>query len=235
MKTLSQLINEYDNLNKPKLTYADLLKKREEDNKHFIDELAKQKGKSSLELLVGRSGILPLHKDCTVNNFIANTPEQKRARQFAHFYALNFSKDNGTNFILSGESRTGKNHLSAAICSKLIKDGKSCLIITITDLMIKMRKCYGDKAELTEDEFINSLIKLDLLVIDEIGLQRKNDNEMLLLNQIVDQRTGHLKPTGMLTNLNSEDLGGLLGVRIMNRMQENGGQWVAFNWPSFKK
>lgn len=235
MKTLSSLIKSGDEGKEPRLSYADLLKKRAEDNKQFIDELAKNKGKSVLESLIGRSGIMPLHQKCTVNNFIAETEDQKRVRQFAHFYALEFHKTNGTNFIFSGNSRTGKNHLASAICNKLIKDGKSCLVVTVTDLMIKMRKCYGKNPEFTEDEFITNLVNFDLLILDEIGLQRKNDNEMLLLNQIVDKRTGNLKATGMLTNLNAKDFGDLLGVRIMKRMNENGGEWLPFNWSSYKK
>jgi DNA replication protein DnaC len=235
MKTLSQLLEPMEDGDNPPMSYADLLLKRKADNCKFIDELAANKGKTALELLIGRSGIMPLHKNCTVNNYEAETEQQKTAKQFSFFFAKDFHKNQGQGFIFSGNSRTGKNHLASAICNKLIRDGKSCLVITISELMIKMRKCYGKNAEQSEDEFISSLIKFDFLVLDEIGLQKKNDSEKLLLNQIVDQRVGHLKPTGMLTNLNANDLEDLLGERVMKRMNENGGEWIPFAWGSYKK
>ena len=87
----------------------------------------------------------------------------------------------------------------------------------------------------------------DLLILDEIGLQRNNDNERLALNQIIDKRIGCMKPTGMLTNLPAvcnkpvgdpewfENMNNLLGVRIMDRMRSNGGKWISFNWESYRK
>lgn len=101
--------------------------------------------------------------------------------------------------------------------------------------MIKMRKCYGNNPDYGEDEFIQSLVKFDLLVLDEIGLQRGTDNEKLVLNQVIDQRISRFKPTGMITNLNAEDVNKLLGVRIMDRMRMNGGEWIPFTWGSYRK
>jgi DNA replication protein DnaC len=85
------------------------------------------------------------------------------------------------------------------------------------------------------------MIDFDLLILDEIGLQRGTDAERLALNQIVDQRISRFKPTGMLTNLpagstdGSPSMNSVLGVRIMDRMRSNGGKWISFNWESFRK
>jgi DNA replication protein DnaC len=101
--------------------------------------------------------------------------------------------------------------------------------------MIKLRKCYGKDAEISEDEFIKRMLNLDLLVIDEIGLQKNTDSEKLVLNQIIDQRVSRLKSTGILTNLGGEDLTKFLGVRIISRLKMNNGQWIVFNWEDYRK
>lgn len=199
------------------------------------DHFKKQFDECSAKESIGRSGILPLHQHCRVNNFEATTVEQAHARDFTLQYINNFHLNNGSGFIFSGNPGTGKNHLAAAICNELMNRNKSCMVITVTELMQKLRNCYNSGSETTEDQFIRSMIDFDLLILDEIGLQRGSDAEKLALNQIVDQRICRMKPTGMLTNLDQRTINDCLGVRIMDRMRSNGGKWISFNWNSYRK
>ena len=116
--------------------------------------------------------------------------------------------------------------------------GKQCLSITVSELMMRLNSCYGENAKITEEQFFDNMVKLDLLVIDEVGLGRTSvnasNNEKLAINQIVDKRLCHLKPTGILTNLDREQINEQLGVRIMDRMRNDNGQWIEFKWPSFR-
>ncbi|EOU1013568.1 DNA replication protein DnaC, partial [Shigella flexneri] len=52
------------------------------------------------------------------------------------------------------------------------------------------------------EKFLQELCGVDLLVLDEIGMQRDTKNEQVVLNQIVDRRTASLRGVGMLTNIN---------------------------------
>lgn len=225
-----------------KYTKEDLQKLREDAEAgqytHFEKQFKEHKAKET----VGRSGILPLHMKCTVNNFEADTPEKINAKMFARDYVINFGENHGQGFIFSGNSGTGKNHLAAAICNALMDKNHTCLVITVNELMQKLRNCYQKDSGTSEDEFFRMMTAFDLLVLDEIGLGRQNDNERLALNQIIDSRIGRMKPTGMLTNLPAGSVGdmtpsmnSLLGVRIMDRMRMNGGQWVSFGWESYRK
>ncbi|ECN9102945.1 DNA replication protein DnaC, partial [Salmonella enterica subsp. enterica serovar Typhimurium] len=74
----------------------------------------------------------------------------------------------------------------------------------------------------------------DLLILDEVGVQRETRNEQVTLNQIIDRRTASLRSVGMLTNLNHEALTNLAGQRVMDRMTMNGGRWVNFDWGSWR-
>lgn len=218
-----------------KYSLEDLRAIRERDSKTLSNEIAENKRKASQDKAIGRSGIQPLHQGCSVNNFEADTEGKQYAKRFAYEYITGFEDNNGQGFIFSGTPGTGKNHLAAAICNALIKANKSCLVITVNELMQKLRNTYQQDSAITEDQFIQSVIGYDLLVLDEIGLQRGTDAERLAINQIVDQRVCRIKPTGMLTNLSAEEMGKMLGDRIMDRMKMNGGKWIPFNWESHRK
>ncbi|EEC9767400.1 ATP-binding protein [Escherichia coli] len=101
------------------------------------------------------------------------------------------------------------------------------------------RKCSFANYQVQNDgqsgeKFLRELCEVDLLVLDEIGIQRETKNEQVVLHQIVDRRTASMRSVGMLTNLNYEAMKTLLGERIMDRMTMNGGRWVNFNWESWR-
>lgn len=217
-----------------KYSYEDLMRIREAGAIEASDAITKQREEAVLKSILGRSGILPLHQNCTIENFEVRDHLQAFARDFAKNYIERFNNNFGTCFVFSGGTGTGKNHLSAAICNSLMSQGKTCLVVTVTELMIRMRKCYGDNAEYSEDEFIKQLINFDLLVLDEIGLQKGSDHEKIILNQVIDQRIGNLKPVGVLTNLDQNNVKNVLGERIFDRLKSNNSQWIPFNWHSYR-
>ena len=219
---------------KTKLTYEEVLRIRQEGAVEVSEEIAARQHEAAMNSILGRCGILPIHKDCSIENYEVQNPGQNYARDFAAGYIKNFENNNGTCFVFSGTTGTGKNHLSAAICNELMANNFTCLIITVTELMIKMRKCYGPNPEYSEDEFIKQLINFDLLILDEVGIQKSTDHEKVIFNQIVDQRTGNLKPVGILTNLNSVDIMNFIGPRIFDRLKANNGHWIPFEWNSHR-
>lgn len=218
-----------------KYSWEDLQQLRKDDEAKQFDRFKKQIETCKTEQIIGRSGILPLYMDCTVASFKAKSEEQRYAKEFSTKYISEFSQNKGSGFVFSGNPGTGKNHLASAICNALMESNYTCLVITVNELMQKLRSCYKSGSETTEDKFIRTMIEYDLLVIDEIGLQRGTDSENLALNQIIDQRICRFKPTGMLTNLDAKSISECLGARIMDRMRMNGGKWISFNWESYRK
>ncbi|RDT47051.1 DNA replication protein DnaC, partial [Enterobacter roggenkampii] len=74
------------------------------------------------------------------------------------------------------------------------------------------------------------LCKVDLLVLDEVGIQRDSRGEKVLLNQIIDRRLAAMRPVGVLTNLNYDALVETLGARVIDRLRMDNGIWVNFDW-----
>ncbi|SRL33901.1 putative DNA replication protein [Shigella flexneri] len=110
--------------------------------------------------------------------------------------------------------------------------GRSVIIVTVSDVMSVLHESYDNGK--SGEKFLQELCGVDLLVLDEIGMQRDTKNEQVVLNQIVDRRTASLRGVGMLTNINHAAMNTLLGERVMDRMVMNGGRWVNFNWESWR-
>lgn len=136
------------------------------------------------------------------------------------------------NFAFSGKFGIGKNYLAVVIGNRLLKDGQIVIVVIVVDVMSVLYVSYDD-GQLGE-KFLRELCEVDLLVFDEIGIQRETKNEQVVLYQIVDRRIASMRSVGMLINLNYEVMKILFGERIMDRMIMNGGRWVNFNWESWR-
>ncbi|ECF0162766.1 DNA replication protein DnaC, partial [Salmonella enterica subsp. enterica serovar Litchfield] len=171
------------------------------------------------EKIFGRAGIQRLHRGCSFANYRIQNDGQRHALSQAKSIAGEL--DTGcTNFVFSGNPGTGKNHLAAAIGNRLMNAGRSVIVITVADVMSALHASYDDGK--SGEKFLRELCGVDLLILDEVGVQRETRNEQVTLNQIIDRRTASLRSVGMLTNLNHEALSKLAGQRVMDRMTMNG-------------
>lgn len=207
---------------------------QDEQGRISSNRIAEQNRITRLQSVLGRSGIQELHRTCTFQNYNAELQGQQYALAKSKEWAAKFGAGFG-GFIFSGGCGTGKNHLAAAIGNALLSIGKSVLVVTIPDLMLRFRETYQDGSKLSEASLMNDLCSVDLLILDDIGVQRGNKNEEVVLFQIVDRRLSGKKPVGMLTNLNDAELTDMLGIRIMDRMKMDGGMWINFDWPSYRR
>ena len=201
-------------------TGEELLAWQKEQGKLRSEALERENRAMKMQRTFNRSGIRPLHQNCSLDNYRVECEGQMIALSRARQYVEEFD-GNIASFIFSGKPGTGKNHLAAAICNELLLRGKSVLIITVADIMSAMK----DTTDLS---------KVDLLVIDEIGMQTESRYEKVIINQIVDRRSSSKRPTGMLTNSTMDEMNKLLGERVMDRMRLGNSLWVNFNWDSYR-
>lgn len=187
--------------------------------------------KNRAEKILGRSGIQNQHRNCTFKNYQVQGDGQRHALSLAKSYALNFGSG-FTSFVFSGNPRTGKNHLAAAIGNYLLQRDHTVLVVTVADLMLRARACYDNGQ--SEAALLESLARVDLLVLDEVGIQRGSSGEKIILNQVIDRQLASMKPVGVLINLNYDELAATLGERVVDRLKMDGGLWVNFEWGSFR-
>ncbi|HHA1989102.1 TPA: ATP-binding protein [Enterobacter hormaechei subsp. xiangfangensis] len=206
---------------------------QETEGRKRSGEIDKMNQRARSEKIFGRAGIQALHRSCSFANYEVKGPEQRQAYSMAKSYAQNFGGGSFASFVFSGAPGTGKNHLAAAIGNHLLGAGHSVLVVTIPDLMLRVRECYDDGQ--SESSLLNDLCNVDLLVLDEVGIQRGSSGEKVIINQVIDRRLSSMRPVGILTNLNHGELVNTLGARVMDRLQMDGGNWVNFDWESYRK
>ncbi|QCI26578.1 DNA replication protein DnaC [Buchnera aphidicola (Thelaxes californica)] len=232
LKRLQRLI---PNHIKPKFdTEKDLLFWNQEQGKLDSQSILRENQAMKMQKVLGRSGIRELYINCSFDNYKIYHQGHHRAVSAARRYAEEFN-GNIASFIFSGRPGTGKNHLASAIGNHLILHGKTVLIVTVADLMSNMKGTFNESSIITEENLLNNLSTVDLLMIDEIGMQTESRYEKVIINQIVDRRSSSKRSTGMLSNLDHQGMKNLLGERVIDRMRLGNSLWLTFEWDSYRQ
>ena len=219
---------------KPKFTNGkDLLSWNQEQGRLRSEAIVRENKAMKMQRIMGRSGIRELHINCSFENYRVEQEGQRKALELSRQYCSKFNKSIAS-FVFSGRPGTGKNHLAAAIGNELILCGKSVLIVTVADLMSNMKSTFNGNSTFTEESLLKDLSIVDLLVIDEIGMQSESRYEKVVINQIVDRRSSSKRSTGMLSNLDYTGMNALLGERVMDRIRLGNSMWITFDWESYR-
>lgn len=193
--------------------------------------------KAAWEQRLGESCIPERFTDRTLNKFVASTPEQAHALAFATAYADGFSEvlKTGRCAMFVGKPGTGKTHLAAGIALRLMRrDGRPVLFTTVMRAIRSVKDTWGGNGGKTETQAIAALVYPDLLILDEVGVQFGSDTEKLILFDVLNERYEKRRPTLLLSNFCIEEVQAYLGERIFDRLREDGGEAVAFDWESHR-
>lgn len=185
---------------------------------------------------IGRANIPERFKDRSLASFCARNDGQKYALTFAKDFADSFSsKATGRSAIFSGNVGTGKTHLAVGIALHVMRDyGKSAVFITVQRLIRTVRDTWRKDSDASEIEAIRTFSGPDLLILDEVGIQAGSENERQILFDVLNERYENRKSTLLLTNLSVSECKHYLGERVFDRMREDGGEFVAFDWDSYR-
>ena len=213
--------------------------KKQEAIKLEQERVEKEKERERLakiQSLLLRAGIPPRFKNHSFETFIAKTADQELKKKVCLDYANNFEENFklGKSMILCGTTGTGKTHLACSIANQVIQNRRSAIFINVFKAIDDIKETWSKQSDKTEREVINNFIKTDLLILDEIGVQFGSDSEKMILFKILNERYSNMKPTILISNLNAEALQEFAGERVMDRMRENGGMIVKFDWQSYR-
>jgi DNA replication protein DnaC len=185
-----------------------------------------------LEARLDRSGVPLRYRTKDFGSFIADTADKEKALSTAMEFAHNFEqhRSKGTVVVFSGMPGTGKSHLAIAIAQSIMQR-RTALYTSAIDAVRMIRDTWRRNSERTETEVLNTLAGVDLLIMDEVGVQYGTEAEQVSLFDIIDKRYRDLMPTILLTNQGKAGLKTFLGDRSFDRLRE-GGIWVPFDWAS---
>lgn len=167
------------------------------------------------------------------DNFAATTADQQHALTVCRDYAESFADGarRGAGLILSGRPGTGKSHLAAAVLQSVLS--QDVRYLTCMDLIRAVRDTWRRDSDKSETQLLGYLERLDLLVIDEVGMQYGTDGEQTIIFDVLDRRYREVRPTMLLTNQDRAGFAAFIGERTFDRLKETC-SWVSFDWPSYR-
>lgn len=183
------------------------------------------------------SGVPLRFQPASLENYIPPTEQAEAILATLKSYTTNFEKyrAKGLSLILCGTTGTGKTHLACAVLKGIASEhGISGLYDTAYKAIQKVRATYRSHEE-SEQQAVERYIAPALLVLDEIGVQYGTDSEKLILFSILNGRYEEMKPSLLVSNLTVDEIIDYLGDRVFDRMRENGGAVLAFNWTSHRQ
>ncbi|NMM78572.1 hypothetical protein B2J88_32660 [Rhodococcus sp. SRB_17] len=193
-----------------------------------------KRARAHLEAMLDQAAIPKRFMERSLDNFVAETPEQQRALSFAREFASNFTHHakRGDGLVLSGLPGTGKSHLATAILQSIMPAHVG-LYITCAGMIRAVRATWSRDSERTEVDVLRELSSVDLLVLDEVGVSGGTDNEQELIFDVLDRRYRDMRPTVLLTNLDRARFKDFVGERVYDRLTETA-RWVTFDWTSYR-
>ena len=198
--------------------------------------------------LFKKTSYIPLRfQSCSFENF-----NETRQKEIVLDYVKNFQdkKKEGTSVVLAHLLKKGGYKFSLAHCNFKLRSKDSdadeafCKELSkklgvkfytkAFDVLREVKETYNKNSKKTFSDIQDKHAKVDLLIIDEVGVQFGTETEKQILFEIINERYENLRPTILVTNLSLTNLKEFVGDRVIDRMKENGGKIIVFSGESFR-
>lgn len=186
--------------------------------------------------LRGASGIPVRFASRDFAGYAATVPGQKIALSVCRAYADKWPEklSEGASLVLTGGPGTGKTHLACAVANAVMQEHLGAVAFgTVATLLRHIKDTYRKDANRSEQSAIDDLVRPDLLVVDEVGVQVGSEHEKLLMFEVLNSRYQECRPTILISNLSAGELEAFLGQRVMDRYRECGSV-LGFDWQSHR-
>ena len=134
----------------------------------------------------------------------------------------NFDNPEYKNLLFVGSTGLGKSFMSNCIAKELLEKNKTVIYQTSSILLEKIIKIKMNKDnKINENNFLNSILNCDLLIIDDLGTEFLNSMTSSELYNIINTRTLNLNKitkTIISTNLNINEIFERYEERIGSRI-----------------
>lgn len=190
---------------------AELEEKRQVEKR---DRLEKRKAFARIPLEYREKGF---------DDFRITNESQAKALNLAKRFVRGWekAKEGGYGLLFVGNCGTGKTHLACAILQSLMESSEDFrpFYYRTSEIFSAVRKTYVPSPHQSEEDVIRHFCAMDLLVLDEVGVQKGSEAERRTLFAILDTRMGNKKPTILLTNLKRKELEEVIGERLYDRIR----------------
>ena len=143
----------------------------------------------------------PEQKKCSFANDDGKNPElMNLAQGYCHKFNEIRQHDKQRGLLFFGSPGGGKSYAACAICNELLEQGYSCRIATIPELTNELQSRYD------KNEYLDEFCDIDLLVLDDFGVQRNTSTANEQLFEIINRLLLDRVPVIVTTNMTGEEL-----------------------------
>jgi len=159
-------------------------------------------------------GLEKLELRCRFGNF-SQTEKNKTAFTVAHAFSRSDLK---RGVILVSPPGCGKTHLASASVKVLAARGRRVKFYKVIDILGRLRGSFRDEAREHEEDIIEELASLDVLFLDDFGVERPTQYAEDALYRIIDRRYRRELPIFATSNLDLGELAKRIDDRIPSRL-----------------
>lgn len=161
-------------------------------------------------------------------NFALYQPEYRTQARKIYAYVQKFCDELKTNpgqgLFIHGSTGSGKSYLLGCIANYMLGQ-MSVRYMVYADFLDSLRATFNRDAEHSEQQLVDEVKNVDLLLLDDLGIERPTEFSLKYLAQIIDYRYRNLKPLVVTSNFTLTELIGrfqtdLYGERIVWRLGE---------------
>lgn len=128
--------------------------------------------------------------------------EDEKKRKNAVNYFRNFDKIGSSGLLLYGDVGTGKSYMAACIANALMEEKLSVRWLQATQIV----ELSGFFNENEYEDYLNSISRPELLIIDDLGAERGTDYAIERVHTLIDYRMSVGKPMIVTTNLELSEM-----------------------------
>ena len=145
----------------------------------------------------------------------------EKQMELAHNYVSNWEemKANASGLLIWGDVGTGKSFFAGCIANALLEKGVPVLMTNFSQILNTLTGMHFED----RNQFIHSLNRYSLLIIDDLGIERNSDFALEQVFNVIDSRYRSKKPLIITTNLTLSELNNAADIahkRIYDRILE---------------
>ena len=156
----------------------------------------------------------------TFGNFDPRRDKQAfdACRSYANNELVFRSKKNS--LLLFGGVGSGKTHLAAAIANTFIDRSIPVLFATFSNHLNEIREEFDHTGQ---KQYLSMMKNTPVLVIDDLGKEKKTEWTQQILYDVVNYRYEHLLPIIITSNFGTDDFANYVGEAVWSRLYEMSG------------